>query len=406
MKKAVAVLLLFLSIFLCVSTASAGDVTVFGPQKFVRSKDKPAAEIHSFTAYEDEARIIVRNGDEDGKNRVSSATVSVNAVEVFKTKDFNQQVDVLEAPVSLFTNNSISVELNSAPEGFLTIQVFQEPAITVTITSPNENAVINKPYIMVEGLVENPVGGEIGVVVNGYPAQVSGGEFFVNGVGLVEGENLLSAVATDPGGVTVSDSVNVNFDPSAVTDLIKLTVNPESGTSPLGTTFTIEKSLSSPLSSSNLICSGPGIPSITQNSLTEYSARFIEEGLYICTAAIIDSQLNTFNDIIGINVLFREEMDTLLQAKWQGMKNALLTGDINKAVSYFAESSRVSFQQQFSLLQNVLPQVVNSMGEITLIDLNGDRAIYDMRTVRAGKIYSFQLLFIKDTDGIWRIRTF
>ena len=46
------------------------------------------------------------------------------------------------------------------------------------------------------------------------------------------------------------------------------------------------------------------------------------------------------------------------------------------------------------------------MGQLRLVRVREWLAEYDLRTVRSGVEYSFQVLFMKDTDGLWRIRSF
>lgn len=99
-------------------------------------------------------------------------------------------------------------------------------------------------------------------------------------------------------------------------------------------------------------------------------------------------------------------MDALLKGKWEGMKTKLIAGDVKGAVGYFADKSKDSFRQQFTILSSILSQIVSEMGEISLIKVKDNYAEYDLRTVRDNTTYSFQLLFVRDTDGIWRIRSF
>ena len=96
----------------------------------------------------------------------------------------------------------------------------------------------------------------------------------------------------------------------------------------------------------------------------------------------------------------------MLRTKWEGMKAALTAGDVNRAVAYFAGSSRESFDQRFTALSSFLPGIAGGMGGIRLAEFQGHRAVYDMGTVIKGTIYPFQVLFVLDTDGIWRIGSF
>jgi hypothetical protein len=151
MKKIVLfALFLLLSSFL--GTSSATEVTMFGPKQYLRTSGAPDVYTDSFpavTAITEEAKLIVKNGHWDDKNRItdatSSASVVVNGVEIFGPNDFNQQVYLLEATINVAESNSITVELASNPDSYLTIEVTQEiPPPTVTINAVPEAIHINE----------------------------------------------------------------------------------------------------------------------------------------------------------------------------------------------------------------------------------------------------------------------
>ena len=148
MKKTLFItLFLLLSLFL--GTSSAGEVTMFGPKQYVRTTGDPNVYTDTFSAIDGEATLTVKNGDWDGSKRItdaiSSASVSINGVEIFGPDDFSQQVYILEATINLAEGNSLLVELASNPGSYLTIEVVQyiEPP-TDTISADPEAIHINE----------------------------------------------------------------------------------------------------------------------------------------------------------------------------------------------------------------------------------------------------------------------
>ncbi|NIN36507.1 MAG: hypothetical protein GTO60_16020, partial [Gammaproteobacteria bacterium] len=134
-------MVLVLFIFAGLSTLFAGDVTFFGPKQYTRNKGKPVTETDTFicppnyTGSGFTLRLI--NGDSQGKNRVSSAVITVNGVQVMGPSDFNQQVGTLERTVSLSTSNEISVKLNSKPGAYVIIDIHKfipEPEVSFIAT--------------------------------------------------------------------------------------------------------------------------------------------------------------------------------------------------------------------------------------------------------------------------------
>lgn len=132
-----AILFIFSAIF---SPAFATEVTVFGPTQYVRTTGPPNVYTDTFSALPKEGTLIIENGDEDGKHRVTSALVFINGAQIFAPNDFKQKIYLMEAPVDLSdSNNSILVELRSKPGTYLTIRLIQEAEPpTVTINSDPE----------------------------------------------------------------------------------------------------------------------------------------------------------------------------------------------------------------------------------------------------------------------------
>ena len=145
MKKCAAITLVILLSFL-VGTSYAVEVTRFGPTQYVRTEGAPDIYNDSFSTSLGEGRLIVQNGEQSGARRVtdgvSSAYVRLNGVEIFGPNDFNQNVYQLEAQVNLVENNSISIELQSSPDSYITVSVTQE-AVSPTVSMDASPATID-----------------------------------------------------------------------------------------------------------------------------------------------------------------------------------------------------------------------------------------------------------------------
>ncbi len=120
---------LVLFIFIGCNVIFASDVTFFGPRQYTRNTGKPVTETVTFTCppgYTGSGftlRLI--NGDLQGNNRVSSAEININGVQVMGPSDFNQQVGIIERTVSLNTGNEVSVKLNSKPGSYIIIDIYK-----------------------------------------------------------------------------------------------------------------------------------------------------------------------------------------------------------------------------------------------------------------------------------------
>src|SRR5262249_2075528 len=68
-------------------------------------------------------QLIIVNGNADGSNRVSSARIALNGVQILGPSDFNQHVATIVRPVTLTDPTQLTIQLNSAPGSFITVSV-------------------------------------------------------------------------------------------------------------------------------------------------------------------------------------------------------------------------------------------------------------------------------------------
>ena len=138
MKKQIYIIsAVFLFLFGLTNTVLCSEVTVFGPKTYTRNTGNPDVYTDTFTISQTAGNYMlnVQNG-QDGKNRVSSALIWVNDVQIFSTSDFSQKIKVLTKPIVLTTNNIIKVKLSSNPGSFLVVTITGE----VLNTPPVANA--------------------------------------------------------------------------------------------------------------------------------------------------------------------------------------------------------------------------------------------------------------------------
>lgn len=109
---------------ICAAFTTAQAASTFGPKRYTRVAGPAQTITDTFPrCASGTCQLVVTNGNADGSNRVSSASVSLNGKRLLGPQDFNQNVDKLVLPVGLDDSDQITVELNSDPGSFLTISV-------------------------------------------------------------------------------------------------------------------------------------------------------------------------------------------------------------------------------------------------------------------------------------------
>jgi hypothetical protein len=274
--------------------------------------------------------------------------------------------------------------------------------ISLLIDSPSSGATIYRADTIVTGTVTDAGGYETGVTVNGVVANVYGERFVANHVPLQEGPNTITAAGTNARGGTSTASVEVN----AVTTgrYIRLTADSESGVAPLATTLRVDGTFS--IVASTLNATGPAQPQIVALGVDQYQVTMTAEGTYYFTASITGPDENLYQDTIGIEVLNFTAFDNLLRSKWNAMTTSLGNKDITTALTYISSGTRSIYQQMYAAIIDQLPALVATQTGLNLGYINGNVAVYDLITVENGVECSYEVRFVKDTNGLWIIQDF
>ncbi len=276
-----------------------------------------------------------------------------------------------------------------------------EPEILFTF--PVDGSTVNSSNTMVTGTI-NTCTQEVGIIVNGVLAEISGSEFAANDIFLEIGANTLIAVATDEDGNTATDTITVYT--GLYQGQVNLSANITNGISSLDVKFSIDTQISNQISTYEMDFEGDGIQDQTIADPDNVSFTYEQEGLYYPTITVTDDQGYQYTDTIAINVLSLDKMDALFNAKWGGMKSALINGDIEGAIALFDESFREVYREQFTTLSSILNTIGNELGYLRLVAIGDNRAEYEIIVTREDVTYSFYLLFVRDNNGLWKIRAF
>jgi hypothetical protein len=245
-------------------------------------------------------------------------------------------------------------------------------------------------------------GTEVGVTINGFPAAVQGTAFAAL-VAVDSTATTLNALATTAAGATATHSVTISVNGPTETALT-LHASPSSGVAPLTVRFSLLNGLNA--TAIELDADGNGVMDFTGTSLDEQPFTFAQPGLYVATARVTDAQGNQVTARAIVQVLDRNALDALLQAKWAAMKDALRVGDIARAVTNITERTRADYESAFNVIAARLPNIDTILTDLTLVKVRNSAAIYEATRIDATLVKSFEVRFAIDGDGIWKIEAF
>jgi hypothetical protein len=275
--------------------------------------------------------------------------------------------------------------------------------VAITITEPASGASVPSGSLLVRGTVAGG-GAEIGVSVNGTAAARQGSAFAAL-VAVTGPSATLTAVATTASGRTASHAVTVSVS-EAGDGTPAIRAHPETGAAPLTTAFSLQGGLGP--ARVEMDFDGDGRTDFDGPALDGQRFTYAAPGLFFPRVRVVDAQGGVFTATTLVHVLDPAALDGLFQARWTALREALGRADVTAAVAQFAEASQDAYRDQLAALAGAgaLPQIAADLGAITPVRVLDRAAEYELRAIQRGIAYSFHVLFVLDTDGIWRLRVF
>ena len=178
----------------------------------------------------------------------------------------------------------------------------------------------------------------------------------------------------------------------------------------LTTYFSVTTAIPNAITTYQIDFEGNGIIGYSGTTFDDVRYRYTTAGIYYPTVTITDDQGNHYTDTTAITVLNKTEIDALLKSKWEGMKAALLSSNVENALMYFVGESKEQYRQAFNFVLSSISSIVNPMQNIELVYLKDAVAKYRIRRVQiiegSSQEITYYIYFVKDNDGIWKIEKF
>jgi hypothetical protein len=126
----------------------------------------------------------------------------------------------------------------------------------------------------------------------------------------------------------------------------------------------------------------------------------VDLGANQITATLVDLAGNTVSDSVVVTRQNPSTPDYFLI--WTSLKDSLRSGDIETALDFITVKSRGTYGEIFAALGSELSEIDFILTDITAVAIGQDDAEFEM--FRSGR--SFEIIFARDDDGIWRLESF
>jgi hypothetical protein len=216
---------------------TTANTPVFGPQTYTRTTGAPNEYTTTFTAppwIVSPYNLHIVNGDASGNNRVSSAVISLNGVQIAGQSDFNENIATIDRNVTLQSTNTLQVTLDSKPGSFITINASgtngDHTGPQLTIATPANNGFVKTGTPDIQVTYSDPVGA-------GEPA--ASGINTSTFTATLDGVDKTSLFTARTGDASATIPANMTLAPGAHTLSVSITDNAGNQTS-VASQFTVD----------------------------------------------------------------------------------------------------------------------------------------------------------------------
>jgi Big-like domain-containing protein/glucodextranase-like protein len=264
-------------------------------------------------------------------------------------------------------------------------------AISITITSPAANAVINSNNTVVTGRIVAPANS--GVNVNDTGASVDGSGNFTVLISLVGGVNTITAKLATTDGTVLTQSISVTATGAASPYTVG--ADPLIGIAPLTVVF----KLANPTGSAAVVNSNVFGSFVLPAGSTATGSLSFPAGVFVPTFTFN----GTFTHSMVVESRDATQMDQMFRSIWSSLNAALVGGDKTTALRYFNGKAQQKYGPVFDVLLPFMSEIVASYSTLARSSITADLGTYAVVRVDNGVRRIYFIYFMRDPDGVWRI---
>lgn len=291
-------------------------------------------------------------------------------------------------------------------------QAFTVIVLRVRITAPAPDSVITMPTVWVRGVVE---GAEPIVIRALLPSELRGvlpadflvipavaGTFAVE-VPVTPTMTAVTVTAASRGN-TATDVVPISVQPAGAASAGGFGVWPPAGLAPQAVRF---EARALPPGTYELDADGDGVADYTGESPDGAEFVYGSPGVHLAALRLTTGSGDTRTWQAAVQVYDQSSLEAQVRMVWDGFREALRGGDVDRAAALVHSSRRAPWEEYFrQFTADAFAAVDAVFTEVFVTDVAPGRVECEMLREVGGTPHSFPVSFVVDVDGSWRLWQF
>jgi hypothetical protein len=288
-------------------------------------------------------------------------------------------------------------------------QTFVVRSLRLRIVEPAEGAVIATPTFWLRGTVDG--GGEVAVSVplpaGSFPPSLSaaaaGGTFALEIPTEAAAPRLIVTARDAATDAAVTQALGIVYAPDSSEPAFGLEAIPDGGAGPLVVSFALNLPEGAHVTVDQ---DSDGRAEFAGETLDGLTFVYDRPGVYVATVHVTAGGETTTHRT-SVEVYDVAALNARIQTVWSGFTAALRSGDAARATSLIHGSRRARWQEFYGrLTAEELAADADALTTIELVRVARGGAEYEMLREEDGRVFSYPVVFVADTDGRWRLWQF
>jgi hypothetical protein len=150
---------------------------------------------------------------------------------------------------------------------------------------------------------------------------------------------------------------------------------------------------------------GDGVVDVTTVNIDEiFQITYNTPGIYNASMTITTTS-NVYKGSSVLLVQNLESMEVMFKSIWNGMNDALVSGNLNVALNYLDDYGKEKYGTAFEALAPYMGDIISSYSVIQTSEIKSGYAEFGVNRMIRNINYLYLIYFMKDINGNWKLHS-